>query len=156
MIGYADPTMTDPTPADRPRIVDLSFWCFVAGAVVLIVGGLMASSAGYDAARAAFPDTVDDATVRNYLAIYRATGIGAVIVGGLVAFLAGRARGGDARFRLAVLGLVAAATVVMLLLALGVKVAHPIILLALLPLLVGAALFTRPAAAAWYDPERQR
>lgn len=148
--------MTASAPADRPRIVDVSFWCFVAGAVVLIVGGLMASTVNYDAARAAFPDNVADDTVRNYLAIYRSTGIGAVVVGGLVAFLAGRARRGDARFRLAVLGLVAAATVVMMLLALVVKVAHPVILLALLPLLVGGALFTRPAATAWYDPERPR
>ncbi|MGE2732711.1 hypothetical protein ACQI4F_24855 [Mycolicibacterium vaccae] len=148
--------MTPATPAGRPRLVDVSFWCFIAGAVLLILGGLMASSATFEAARAALPDTIDDDSVRNYLTIYRSTGIGAVIVGGVVAFLAGRARRGDARFRLALLGLVAAITVVMLLMALGFKVAHPVILLAVLPLLAGAALFTRPAAAEWYDPERQR
>ncbi|MGE2832854.1 hypothetical protein [Mycobacterium sp. SMC-4] len=148
--------MTASPPADRPRLVDAAFWCFIAGAVVLIVGGLMASTAGYDAARAAIPDTVDDDAVRTFLAVYRASGIGAVLVGGAVAFLAGRARRGDARFRHALLGLVFATGVVVLVLAIGIKSVHLVILLALLPLLVGAALFTRPAAAGWYDRERQQ
>ncbi len=40
MIGYADPTMSAPTSSGRPRIVDLGFWCFMAGAVIMIVGGV--------------------------------------------------------------------------------------------------------------------
>lgn len=148
--------MTAPTSADRPRIVDIAFWCFVAGAVILMVGGLMATTATFEAARTALPDTVSDDDVRTYLTIYRISGIGAVLIGGGLSFLAGRARRGDARFRRAVLGLTFATVLVVLLLAIGVKVAQPLILLAMLPLMVGAALFTRPAAAGWYDREGQR
>lgn len=156
MIGYADPTMTASAPGDRPRIVDVAFWCVIAGAVVLIVGGLMASTATYEAARAAIPDGVSDDAVRTYLAVYRTTGIGAVLIGGALAFLAGRARGGDSRFRRALLGLTLACVLVVLLLAIGVKVAQPLILLALLPLMIGAALLVRPAASRWFDREGQR
>ncbi|MCV7367548.1 hypothetical protein CRI77_01765 [Mycolicibacterium duvalii] len=148
--------MTTSAPGDRPRIVDVAFWCVIAGAVVLIVGGLMASTATYEAARAAIPDSVSDDDVRTYLTVYRTTGIGAVLIGGALAFLAGRARRGDDRFRRALLGLTLACVLVVLLLAIGVKVAQPLILMALLPLMVGGALLLRPAASHWYDREGQR
>lgn len=143
--------MTAPTPSSRPRIVDLAFWCFVAGAVIMIVGGLMATTATYDAARSAIPSTVSDEQVRNYLTIYRFSGVGSILVAGALAFLAGKARRGDARFRLATLALGFAAVVVTGLLAIGVGVAQPLILLGLLPVLVGALLFVQPAARLWFQ-----
>ncbi|AFM15443.1 hypothetical protein Mycch_0625 [Mycolicibacterium chubuense NBB4] len=146
-------TASTPPPANRPRLVDVAFWCFIAGAVVMIVGGLLAATASYEAARAAIPASVGDDQVRSYLTLYRGLGVGAVVVAGALAFLGGRARRGDARFRLATLGLAFATVVVVGLFALGVGVAQPLILLSLLPILVGAALFTRPAARAWYDRE---
>ncbi|KMO79179.1 hypothetical protein [Mycolicibacterium chubuense] len=131
----------------RPRLVDAAFWCFVGGAVIMIVGGLLAATATYDAARAAIPSEMSDDRVRSYLTVYRLTGIGAVLAAGALAFLAGRARRGDGRFRFALLGMAFALVAVVLLLAIGVGVAQPLILLGLLPVLVGAALMAR----AWYD-----
>lgn len=135
----------------RPRLVDAAFWCFIGGAVIMIVGGLLAATATYDAARAAIPAEMSDDRVRTYLTVYRLTGIGAVLAAGALAFLAGRARRGDGRFRFALLGMAFALVAVVLLMAIGVGVAQPLILLGLLPVLVGAALMTRPAARAWYD-----
>jgi hypothetical protein len=135
----------------RPRLVDAAFWCFIGGAVIMIVGGLLAATATFDAARAAIPAEMSDDRVRSYLTVYRLTGIGAVLAAGALAFLAGRARRGDGRFRFALLGMAFALVAVVLLMAIGVGVAQPLILLGLLPVLVGAALMTRPAARAWFD-----
>ncbi|MDZ4270919.1 MAG: hypothetical protein U1D00_35505 [Mycobacterium sp.] len=145
-----------PVPSNRPRLVDVAFWCFIAGAVIMIVGGLMASTASFEAARAAINPSVGDDQVRSYLTVYRVSGMGAVAAAGALAFLAGRARRGDARFRLAVLGMAFAIVVVVGLLAAGVGVAQPLILLSLLPVLVGAVLLTLPAARIWYESEGSR
>lgn len=142
-----------PVPSRRPRVVDAAFWCFIAGAVIMIVGGLMSSTATYGAARAAIDATVTDDQVRSYLTVYRVSGMGSVAAAVALAFLAGRARRGDTRFRFATLGLTFAIVVVVALLAVGVGVAQPLILLSLLPVLVGAVLLTRPAARTWYDAE---
>ncbi|MGZ8803546.1 MAG: hypothetical protein ACXWZL_13295 [Mycobacterium sp.] len=150
--------MTAPpsAPSNRPRLVDIAFWCFIGGAVMMIVGGLMAATASYQAARAVLPEAFTDDQVRSYLTIYRGSGIGSVVTGGALAFLAGRARRGDARFRFATLGLTFATVVVVGLLAVGVVVVHPLILLSLLPILIGAALLTMPAARTWYESKRPR
>lgn len=145
-----------PVPSNRPRLVDAAFWCFVGGAVIMIIGGLMSATATYEAARAAIDATVADDQVRSYLTVYRVTGIGSAVAGAGLAFLAGRARRGDARFRLATLGLAFAVVVVVGLLAVGIGVAQPLILLALLPILVGVVLLTRPAARTWYESEGQK
>lgn len=142
-----------PAPSNRPRLVDIAFWCFIAGAVIMIVGGLMASTAGFEAARAFLPSTFTDDQVRNYVTLYRASGIGSVLAGGALAFLAGRARRGDARFRRALLGLAFAIIVVVALLVLGVGVAQPLIVLSLLPIVAGTWLLTRSAARTWYESE---
>lgn len=142
-----------PAPTNRPRLVDAAFWCFIAGAVIMIVGGLMASTATFDAARAAFPASVPDDRVRSYLTVYRVSGVASVLVAAALAFLAGKARRGDARFRSAALGLAFALVAVVLVLAIGVGVAQPLILIALLPILVGAALFVQPSARRWFVQE---
>jgi len=142
-----------PVPPNRPRVVDAAFWCFIGGAVVMIVGGLMASTATFEDARAAIDATVSDEQVRGYLTVYRVSGLGSVLAAGALAFLAGRARRGEARFRLATLGLSFAVVVVVGLLAVGVGFVEPLVLLALLPVLVGAALLNVPAARGWYEPE---
>lgn len=145
-----------PVPPNRPRLVDVAFWCFIVAAVVMIVGGLMASTASFEAARAAIDPSVGDDEVRSYLTVYRVSGMGAVVAAGVLTFLAGRARRGDARFRLATLGMAFAIVVVVGLLAAGVGVAQPLILLSLLPVLVGAVLLTLPAARIWYESEGSR
>lgn len=147
--------MTAAPSENRPGVVDLAFWCFIGAAVIMIVGGLMASTATYDSARAAIPATVSDDEVRNYLTIYRFTGVGSVVAAGALAFLAGRARRGDARYRLALLGLAFATFVVIGLLAIGIGVAQPVILLGLFPVLIGILLLVQPSARTWYAREDQ-
>ncbi|MDY6998300.1 MAG: hypothetical protein SW019_17005 [Actinomycetota bacterium] len=142
-----------PESSKRPRTVDIAFWCFVGSAVIMIVGGLMAATASYEAARAALPDTISDEAVRDYLTIYRYSGAGAAVAAAALAFLAGRARRGDVRSRMATFGLVFAILVVVLLLAVGAGVAQPLVLLALLPMLVGVAVFVQPGAREWYARE---
>ncbi|MBX7435034.1 hypothetical protein JDV09_23475 [Mycobacterium sp. Y57] len=143
-------TASSSTPPDRPRVVNIAFWCFVGGAVIMMAGGLMSASTSYEYARAAIPATVGDDEVRSYLTVYRGSGIVAAIAAAGLAFLAGRARRGDARFRRAAVALAAAIVVLIGLLALLVGVANPVMLLSLLPMLAGVILMMRPAARDWY------
>lgn len=144
--------MTTP-PSDRPKLVDVAFWCFLVGAVIMIVGGLMAATATFEAARSAIDTSVSDEQVRTFLTVYRVSGVGSALAAGALAFLAGRARRGDARFRLATLGLSFATVVVVGLLGFGFGAAQPFVLLSLLPILVGAALLAVPAVRTWYESE---
>ncbi len=137
-------------------MVDAAFWCFIGGAVIMMVGGLMAASATFEVARGAIDAAVADEQVRSYLTMYRVSGIASALAAGALAFLAGRARRGDARFRLATLGLSFAMVAVVGLLAVGVGFVEPLVLLALLPILVGAALLNVPAARTWYESEGQQ
>jgi heme A synthase len=95
--------------------------------------------------------SVTDDQVHQVLTMHRGAGVVYVVVGLALAFLAGRARNGDVRFRRS---LVALSVVVVVLLAV-VMVLYRIVLelpvvLAVIPTAVGATLFTRPAAAAWF------
>ncbi len=154
-IRYADPTMTTPPPApsSRPRLVDAAFWCFLGGAVMMIVGGLTAAAATFDSARSAIDATLTDEQVRSFLTVYRVSGLGLVVAAGVLAFLAGRARNGDARFRLAAQGLSFAMVLVVGLLALGIGAVQPLVLLSLLPILLGATLLAVPAVRTWYESQ---
>lgn len=145
-----------PAPSSRPRLVDAAFWCFLGGAVMMIVGGLMAAAATFESARSAIDATVPDDQVRSFLTAYRVSGLGSVVAAGALAFLAGRARRGAARFRLAAQGLSFAMVVVAGLLALGIGVVQPLVLLSLLPILIGAALLAVPAVRIWYESEDAR
>lgn len=142
--------MTAPSPASRPPVVDAAFWCFLGGAVILVVGGLMASTAGLEDARAYLPATFTEDQVRNYLTLYRGTGMGCVVAGVALAFLVGRARRRDQRFRLATLGLAFAIVVVIALMAVGVGFRSLIVLVSLLPILAGTVLITRASARDWF------
>jgi hypothetical protein len=112
-------------PAPRPRVVTAGFWCWVVASVMLMVGGLIAASVG-------LPKP------------YRAAGVMTVVVGGAMAFLAGRVRsGGDARFRRAAVAL-SLTIVALVALVSAFGVVHIVTLLAVFPLLAGAVLVTRP------------
>lgn len=142
-----------PTPS-RPRVVEIGFWVLIAGAVLLIFGGLLAATVSYQTARSAIDVDVSDAQVRTYLNLYRAMGVGSVLSGGALAFLASRSRRGDARFRRAAVALALAIALVLVLLAVGLGVAQPVMLLSLVPIAVGTIMLTRRSAAAWFhrDP----
>jgi peptidoglycan/LPS O-acetylase OafA/YrhL len=121
-------------PQSRPRVVTAAFWCWVAAAFLLMLGGLIAASL-------------------NVPAVFRGAGVVFLLAGGGMAFLAGRSRSGDTRFRRAAVAL--ALTLIMLIaLAALFGLANGITLLAVLPLIAGTVLITRPAAAS-SDQERQ-
>ncbi|OBF28672.1 hypothetical protein [Mycobacterium sp. ACS4331] len=142
--------MTDPvSPPARPRIVDIAFWLLVLGAVLLMFGGMIALATNFDAVRAVVPDSVSDDTVRDYLTLHRGAGVFCVVVGLSLAYVAGRTRSGDARFRRAAIALSIAAVVLVGLLAVFAGV-HGVALLALILVMGSAVLLTRPAAAEWF------
>jgi peptidoglycan/LPS O-acetylase OafA/YrhL len=114
-------------PQSRPRVVTAAFWCWLVASLLLIVGGLMAASV-------ALP------------AVYRGAGVIIALGGAGMAFLAGRTRRGDDRFRRAAVAL-SLAIVVVVALAAVFGVVHVLTLLAVIPLIAGTVLITRPAAS---------
>jgi hypothetical protein len=126
--------------ADRPRLVDVAFWCWVAGALMFIAGGLIAATV----------------RIEGFPLVVRIAGIFAVLIGALIAFLAGRTRNGDVRFRRALIALSLALVVIVGLgTALGLLVVHFLTLLGLVPLIAGTACITRPVAAAWFTGDQE-
>ena len=119
-------------PLPRPRPVTAAFWCWVVAAVMLIVGGLITASVSLPP-------------------VFRGAGVLTALAGAGMAFLAGRARTGDARFRRAALALSLAIIVLVALVAVLGGVVHILTLIAVIPLLAGLALITRPVAAAYYQ-----
>jgi len=117
-------------PQSRPRVVTAAFWCWVAASVLLIVGGLIAAS------------------VSELPMIYRGAGVLTVIAGVAMAFLAGRTRSGDARYRRAAIALSLAIVVLVAIAAVLGGAIHFLTLVAVLPLIAGTVLITRPAATA--------
>jgi hypothetical protein len=109
--------------------VTAAFWCWVVASVMLIVGGLIAATVNV-----------------NLPAAYRGAAVITILAGGGMAFLAGRTRTGDARFRRAAIAL--SLTVVVLVgLVAAFGVVHILTLLAVFPLIAGVVLITRPAAS---------
>jgi hypothetical protein len=114
-------------PQSRPRVVTTAFWCWVVASILLIVGGLIAASV-------ALPG------------IYRGAGVITALAGAGMAFLAGRTRSGDTRYRRAAVALSLAIVVLVALFAVF-GVVHVLTLLAVIPLIAGTVLITRPAAS---------
>jgi hypothetical protein len=125
--------MTAPQP--RPRVVTAAFWCWLAASILLIVGGLLAASVSLPA-------------------VFRGAGIVTALAGAGMAFLAGRSRNGDTRFRRAALAL-ALTIVVLVALCAVFGVVHVLTLVAVIPLIAGTVLMTRPAASSWVNQETQ-
>lgn len=114
-------------PAPRTRVVTAAFWCWVVASVMLMVGGLIAASV-------------------DLPPLFRGAGMLTVAAGAGMAFLAGRIRTGDPRFRRA--GVALSLTIVVLVVLLSARgIVHIVTLLAILPLIAGAILVTRSGAA---------
>lgn len=139
-----------PTPS-RPRVVDIAFWALIGGAVLLIFGGLLAVTVTFETARTALSEQMSNEQVRQYLTVYRGVGVGSIVAGGGLAFVASRARRGDPKFRRVTVGLALAIAVVLVLMAAGARVGQPVTLLSLVPIGVGAVLLTRRSAAPWFE-----
>ena len=120
-------------PQSRPRVVTAAFWCWLVASILLIVGGLLAASVGLPT-------------------VFRGAGVITAFAGAGLAFLAGRSRTGDTRFRRAALAL-ALTIVVLVALCAVFGVVHVLTLLAVIPLIAGTVLMARPAASG--DQESQ-
>ena len=114
--------MTAPQP--RTRVVTAAFWSWLVASVMLMVGGLIAASV-------------------NLPSAYRIAAVLTILAGGGMAFLAGRVRGGDVRFRRAAVAL-SLTIVALVALASVFGPVHTVTLLAVFPLIAGAVLITRP------------
>jgi hypothetical protein len=112
------------SPASRRATI--SFGCWLVGAVLLIVGGLIAASASWPSAEST---------------LFRCVGALTALAGAGMAYLAGRSRSGDARYRRAAIALSMAVVVVVgLIAAFSLAPVHILTLLALLLLIVGTGL----------------
>jgi hypothetical protein len=113
--------------------VTAAFWCWVVAAVLLIVGGLITASVS------ALP------------VVYRGGGVVTVLAGVGMAFLAGRTRSGDTRYRRAGIALSLVIVVLVAIVAVLGGAVHVLTLLGVLPLIAGTVLITRPLAS----PEKE-
>jgi hypothetical protein len=114
-------------PQSRPRVVTAAFWCWVAASFLLIIGGLIPATLAVSG-------------------LYRGIGVITALAGVGMAFLAGRSRTGDTRFRRAAVALSLA--IVVLVAVLGVlRIPSVLTLLAVIPLIAGTVLITRPSAS---------
>ena len=116
-------------PQSRPRVVTAAFWCWVVASILLIVGGVIAASV------AALP------------MVYRGGGVVTVLSGAGMAFLAGRTRSGDTRYRRAAVALSLVIVVLVAIVSVLGGAVHVLTLLAVLPLIAGTVLITRPASS---------
>jgi hypothetical protein len=134
----------------RPRIVEVAFWSWLAGAVLLIVGGLLSVTISFDTVRSAVTSSVSNDQVRSFLMFYRGAGVICVVIGVAIGYLAGRTRRGNKRFRRAAVALSLASVVLLAAAALLIGLPLPALLATIL-LIVGAGVITRPTASAWFD-----
>ena len=134
--------------ASQPRtgVPTAAFWLLVVGAALLMFGGVMAVTVGFDALRHAAPETVSDQSVRNYLRLYRGTGVLFALAAAALAVFVVRARDGDPRFRRATSGL-ALAIVVLVGVAAVFAGTHILALLSLLPIIAGTLMMNRRAVS---------
>jgi hypothetical protein len=122
-------------PLQRPRIVNIAFWCWLGAAVLLAALGLLLA--------------LNKANVPIFL---RGAGALFVVAGLALGYLAGRTRTGDTRFRRAA---VALALIIVVLLALFVLVGGGGVLwvLPMILTLAGAILVMRPSAQEWFPAQ---
>jgi peptidoglycan/LPS O-acetylase OafA/YrhL len=122
-------------PLQRPRIVDAAFGCWLVAAILLAALGLLL------------------ALNRAHLPIFlRGAAVLFVVAGLALAYLAGRTRTGDTRYRRAAVAL-ALALVVLLALFILVGGGGVLWVLPMILTLVGAILVMRPSAQAWFPSE---
>lgn len=121
------------TPAQRPRIVDTAFWCWVTAAVLIAALGMLTLSQG------GAPLVI-------------ITGVLLIAAGLAQGYLAGRARRGEARFASACVGLAMASVAFMaLLLLLGAGIAViAIVGVSMILLITGALLLRREPVREWF------
>ena len=119
------------TDSQRPRTVEIAFWLWALAALGMITAGLLV-------ALSTSPNP----------ALFRGAGALFVVAGAALAYLAGRTRNGDLRFRNAGIGL---ALAVSILLALFSVLSFGLVwVLVMILAIVGAVLMLRPSSQAWF------
>jgi len=118
-----------------PRIVQVAFWCWALGAVALVLLGLLIATS----------------TAPGF---FRGAGVIFAVAGLGLAFLAGRTRRGDSRFRRAAVALALTLVVLLVLFAILVHGLGWALVAALM--LAGAIAATRSSASAWFDAVESR
>lgn len=134
----------------RPRSVDVAFWFWVVSAAALFLNGLAGVTQRYDAVRAAARHGLTDEDVRNLVTYFRAWGALCILLAAGIAFLAGRTRQGDKRYRRALIALSVVSVLGAIVMASSGSVG-PLLLIAALSLIVANVLIIRPAAQEWFD-----
>lgn len=138
------------TPAQpRPRIVDVAFWFWVVSAAALFLNGLAGVLTSFDMARAAKP-SLTDGQVRDLVTFSRGWGALCIVLAVGIAFLAGRTRRGDKRYRRALIALSLVSVLGAIAMASSGSVG-PVLLIAALSLIVANVLIIRPTAQEWFD-----
>ncbi len=123
----------DSPASPRPRVVEVAFWLLVVAALALITTGLIV--------------VFSSSPIPTF---FRGAGILFAVAGAALAFVAGRTRGGDARFRSATIGL--ALALVILLAVFSLFSRGLAWLLIMVVVMVAAILLLRPGAQDWFAP----
>lgn len=134
----------------RPRIVDVAFWFWVVSSAALFLNGLAGVTQRFDAVRAAAKPELTDAEIRNLVTYFRAWGMLCILLAAGIAFLAGRTRQGDKRYRRALIALSLVSVLGAIAMASTGSVG-PLLLVAALSLVVANVLIIRPTAQNWFD-----
>ncbi|HET9564273.1 MAG TPA: hypothetical protein VFP27_07150 [Mycobacterium sp.] len=122
-------------PLQRPRLVSVAFWCWLAAAIMLAALGLLLA--------------LNQASLPVFL---RGAGALLAVAGLALGYLAGRTRTGHTGFRRAAVGL-ALALVVVLALFILVGGGGALFVLPMILTLTGAVLIMRPSAQEWFPSE---
>ena len=135
----------------RPSAVTTAYWLLVLGAALLMAGGLITATLGFETVRRTQPASVTDESVNALLWLNRGIGILFILSAVALGWLARRARRRDPRFRRAAVALALAIVLVVAIASVfGGFVLAP---LALVPIIVGTVLLSRPAVVEWYAGE---
>lgn len=134
----------------RPSAVMVAFWLLIAGAVLLMLGGLLTATTGFDTVRQNVPASVSDESLHSYLRFYRGVGVLFFLAAISLAALAVRTRDGDPRFRRAAMALGLSLVVLVAIVDVVFGRSFVFALLSLLPIIAGVMVLNRPAVTDWY------
>ncbi len=124
----------NPPVSPRPLVVEIAFWLLVVAALGLTAAGLLLVFSSSSIA-----------------AFFRGAGVLFAVAGAALAFLAGRTRRGEARFRSAAIGLAVPLVVVLAVFFLFSR--GLAWLLIMVVIMVAAVLLLRPTAHEWFTAE---
>ncbi|PTR31244.1 hypothetical protein C8K36_101271 [Rhodococcus sp. OK519] len=128
-----------------PRPVSVAYWIWVLCAAVMVLLGLLAATVSVDAIRGRLGSDAD-----AFMWLLRGIGIGSVVFGVAIGFLAAPVRAGDRRLRAVVVvlcGVFALAAVAMV----AIGVLAPVLLVVPILLSVASVLVYREGAREWFE-----